>query len=227
VCGIVRNVAKNFQKNYNQLRLQFEDKGYGTYWYFYENDSVDGTQKILIDNGEQHDNFRYDTDILKTTNWGRVAKLQRAREMCGYRNKYLQRLQQLDYAFDYVVIVDMDFTTLNISQLDVAMSYDADMVGANGRMKLELNGLGVYYDRWALEGLPHRHVDNLNAKSAPPKVLSCFGGVGLYKAESLRECWYDPNMAASPNADHGTLHAAMRKAGHTKMYICPPWIVWV
>jgi len=227
ICGLVRDVAKTFVRNYTMLRQYFATHGHDTYWYFYENDSLDSTPETLMAyaDAKNHPNFHCDLNVLGARKWSSVISLQRVRDMCYYRNHYLHRLRQLGYAFDYTLIVDMDFTTLSVEHLDIAMSYNADMVGANGLTGRR--GPWPYYDCWALKGIPRSVAHALTPESPRVKVQSCFGGMGLYKTSSLQGCWYDQETNNYSHADHGTLHEAMLHAGHTEMYICPKWVITV
>jgi len=224
VCGIVRNEPEKFRTNYDLLRKYFDDKGWDVYWYFYENDSTDNVVEVMQECADENPNFHFDSEVLGERKFGHVECPVRARHMCKCRNKYLERLASLDYAFDYMLLVDIDLDELSTEHIETAMSYNADMVGANGRMIY--GNRHIYYDQWALYGCSWGEASLLGSQSEKVKVTSCFGGMGLYKCSSLRDCWYDPKVNHIRYADHGTLHEAMIEAGHSEMYICPPWITW-
>ncbi len=223
ICGIVRDVATRFPHNYNVLRAYFDARRCANvYWYFYENDSVDTTVEVLRHCQQHNDNFHFESEKLGAVSWPSRRINPRAKALCLCRNKYLQRLADMDYGFDYMLVVDMDLLTMNVSHISTAMSYDADMVGAYG---CHVNS-SQYYDGWALGGCDIGTVHKLNSSSPKQAVTSCFGGMGLYKVPSVRYLWYNknPECAQYPHADHGTLHEEMRNVGHTKMYICPQWL---
>jgi len=220
VCGILRDVSKTFQQNYVRIASQLKGHGVNPHWYFYENDSRDNTVDILNKCAYDNENFHFDSEILDAKKWPTIAGAERARQMCKYRNHYMHRLHALDYDFDYTLIVDMDLPLLTLQGMEVALSYDADMVGCNGQAEK-----GRYYDTWALGGYPSKHHRAISEQEDKIAVTSCFGGAGLYKTSSLRDCWYDQGVQDAPNADHGTLHEAMIRKGRDRMFICPPWVV--
>lgn len=217
VCGTTRNSARKFAENHALLSKQLA--GYDTHWFFYENDSDDGTQALLAKLAMENDNFHCRCEALNRKRWTNWVSVERAQAMCWCRNKYLLELQRLDYAFDYTLVIDMDLDVLDASILPVAMSYQADAVGANGRID------NKYYDLWALEGISYQQAHDIKVTDERVKVLSCFGGMALYKTSSLVGCWYNSMVSHTRHADHGTLYEMMRLKGRTEIYICPQWIL--
>jgi hypothetical protein len=222
VCGIVRDVEETFERNFSRLEGQFAHACMEPHWFFYENDSVDSTPKILEEYHANYDNFHYwsGTGTTRAIKWQPIATPERARQMCAYRNHYLRWLEYHNYDYDYTLIVDMDLPLLTLEGMGEAMLYDADMVGCNGQAEG-----GRYYDTWALGGYPPKHHRAIGEQEDRIPVTSCFGGMGLYKTSSLRSSWYDEHVTVAPDADHGTLHTSMIEKGHSEMYICPSWAV--
>jgi len=226
VCGLVRDVGRKFPLNHRIISRWLDENSSKTHWFFYENDSRDNTVQLLQRCAQDNPNFQFETEVLGARKWGPIVNKDRARYMCRCRNKYLQRLVDLGHDFDYMLVVDMDLSRVDAQPISIAMTYDADMVGANGRVN-HRNKDSKYYDAWALQGYDRGKANELTEQSPRAKVTSCFGGMGLYKVSSVEGHWYDPQTDNIQYADHGSLHESMRNAGHNDMWICPPWIVWL
>jgi hypothetical protein len=225
VCGITRDSANTFEHNYNTLSRGMGDT-YQLCWYFYENDSHDDTPRLLEKLARHNPDFHFESDQLGAVKWPSLKLAPRAAYLCQCRNRYLHRLQTLDYRFDYVLVVDMDLQNIDTPEaIQTAIDLDADLVGANGRIKCPHLG-HRYYDWWALDGCDARRLTALKHDSPPVPVTSCFGGMALYKTTSLKNLWYNPHALQYPNGEHGTLHLAMRQRQHTRMFICPQWVSW-
>lgn len=229
VCGILRNSAKNLKKNYSVLRSYFMTQGIVSSFFFYENDSTDNTVKILEEIASTNRNFSFKSEKLGLPSVNRDGRLpeknvQRVQRMCRFRNEYLKELQKREYAYDRTLVVDLDMEEINVYGIEKAYSYNVDMVGANGRYSRIVPS--IYYDCWALAGVPLKEAHKLQYNSVRLKVQSCFGGMGLYKTSSLVNSFYDENCQHIEYADHGSLHEAMRNKGYDEFYICPQWITY-
>ena len=100
------------------------------------------------------------------------------------------------------------------------------------------NQPGLYYDLWALRSLDawmpgdcwecarecgsadcaDRRYLHLPTDSSPVEVLSCFGGVGVYKAAFLDGCRYEESV---DSCEHVGLHACMRRRNGARLWIAP------
>ena len=59
---------------------------------------------------------------------------------------------------------------------------------------------------------------HLPTDSSPVEVLSCFGGVGVYKAAFLDGCRYEESV---DSCEHVGLHACMRRRNGARLWIAP------
>lgn len=183
-----------------------------------ENDSVDGTKGLLDewktnfkgvtiisnDFGTKTIPDRKDVQVDPWTSYGRIEKMAR------YRNLYLDHISRIVHPIDLVVIIDIDVIDISLEGLvDIIDSFD-DKTGAifsNGvSVKQTPFGLSkIYYDTFAVWEYPladqfsHTPASqaktfksiNRNAKKTPfYKVISAFGGVGIYNYQAIRDLRY-------------------------------------
>lgn len=164
---------------------------------------------------------------------------------------------------DYLIMMDMDEVCSSVQLSGLASSFSLpvqwDMVGANQRHyyydffplrteKFNHNPFApAYRDRWS-RGVdlgcwfaPGQYRGQGFPETARPlPVLSCFGGLGIYRMAAIRDLRYrpEPVLAADGShyvhpetgrpeyeCEHVSLHRQMRQAGFDRMYINPAMII--
>jgi hypothetical protein len=183
-----------------------------------ENDSVDGTKNLLNcwkmnssnvtiisnDFGTKTIPDKGDVEVDPWTSYQRIEK------MTGYRNLYVDHIKEIDHQVDLVIVIDIDIIEISVSGLvEVINSFD-DTTGAifsNGvSVKRVPFGLSkIYYDIFAVWEYPSSGVFthtpnslartfksiNKNLKKSPfYKVISAFGGVGVYNYNAIKDLHY-------------------------------------
>lgn len=227
ICGIARNVAvalPNTLARIEKLRDMFQLADV----VIYENDSTDGTDKILL---EWEENARiYPATVVITaktdsTIHAKDQSLARRIAMAKARNQYLKYVRRTGVEFDYIVIVDMD--------LDGGWSYEGvansfgwheiwDGIGSNGLVYelLESGMRRLFFDSWAFRRLnhpqPHDSAEinllSYNRGEAPIRVDSAFGGLAIYKGECITKTKFEYK---DDDCDHPTLNRQLAEIGKT------------
>jgi hypothetical protein len=204
-CGLARDVYNRL--NYCGLsRLKhlaefFEESAFVVY----ENDSVDGTDKLLVEWGESCDNIHVFSEKLRQKRIGGRER-KRVIAMAYYRNKCLNFVRENYSDFDYYIPVDLDLVG-GISYDGIAhtmgnINLEWDFMGSNG--KNSMRGGLRYWDTF-----PHREIDNddlsisrhhmlslgrklssLRRGESLLPVNSCFGGMAVYKMNSIQDSQY-------------------------------------
>ncbi len=221
-----------------------------------ENDSVDGTLDILKQWSAKTN--------LKCYILSEPLRLRpRVLRIAWARNRILEciRLHALD-SYDYLVMMDMDEVNKRISLRGFLTSFnypfDWDVMCANQ--------LDYYYDFFALRtdkydinpwgpAERHRWADGTDlslwfepdvaggkripVNSDPIPVLSCFGGLGIYRMSSIEGVTYKPERVLNEDGsqfthpdtgideydcEHASFHKQMRDRHGAKIYINPRMI---
>lgn len=187
-----------------------------------ENDSVDGTKVLLDEWKKNYKNVTIiSTDCGTKTipNKGDVpgdpwTSYQRIDKMVSFRNSYLDYIKELDHPVDLVIIIDIDVMRISLSGLiDVINSFDekTGAIFSNGKsiMKIPFGLSEIYYDTFAVWEYPlenefsHSPASqaatfksiNKNLRKAPfYRVISAFGGVGVYNYDAIKDLHYKTVM---------------------------------
>ena len=198
----------------------------------YENDSEDDTLASLQSwaAGRANVTVLSETNVLVNVS-RREGGSAKAARIAHCRNRLLAEAQATGAA--YVVVADLDLTAgATAASLASCLEMAAPwaMCGANQP--------GLYYDLWALRSLDawmpgdcwecarecgsadcaDRRYLHLPPDSSPVEVLSCFGGVGVYKAAFLDGCRYEESV---DSCEHVGLHACMRRRNGARLWIAP------
>jgi len=168
---------------------------------------------------------------------------ERASALSDCRNKYLKDIKQNWLSrVDYVIVIDPDITG-GWSYDGIAHSFckpDWDFVGSNSilyqqlEVEDEILYRRLYFDSWAYRELSHLEPHKMatinqlefHRGRSLIKLRSCFGGVGIYRSECLRDVEYGATQHDSGlvDCDHPFLHNQMLDKGFDKIYLNPSQI---
>jgi glycosyltransferase involved in cell wall biosynthesis len=201
----------------------------------YENDSEDQTLNILINWEKRNKNVK----IISEKN---INSPHRTHNLMYARNILLKEALQLNSK--YLICMDMDYVNYGLTKESFLSCFDIDLDWA----VLGANQSQVYYDLWALRTyddwmdydcwwcvhIENKTVDecilkqfrNIPVDHKPIKVLSCFGGLCLYKTKFLHNCEYNGkinNEIWPQQSEHIGLNEGIIKNGGN-IYINPKMI---
>ncbi len=252
-CGIVRNSAKNIERNIQRIKhsMSFFNN---TVAFIYENNSTDGTKKIIKE--YETDNFRILSEDIDDSNYTMEEEpdevYRRCCKIASARNKYMEFVEENHKNFPVTVILDLDliggwsyeglytnvFHLLNnklyhniggVTSYGVISSATIDWE----KLRLEDANPSDYkmYDSFAFReydwykreveeekefGLTRDRQVLYNDISRPEgntKVLSNFGGLGIYKSDVIKDLRYKSQKYEDANSDseHVPFHRSMYK----------------
>jgi len=247
LCSIVRNVGKQLAKNIPQIeKLMSHFDSYEII--IFENDSIDNTKEILNKWAISNKNVTFLSEDNKTitipnkllNNVNPFYSRFRISKMCTYRNKYLEYLENNNYNADYIIIIDLDIPQINVEAIYNAITnkHPWDFIASNSYF-FNKNLQKVYYDSYALTPLGQESIPQTensietnqtafsNIKPGMPlfPVYSAFGGIGIYKSETLYKLRYtciendDPRVEVK--CEHFGLHHQIHNNGFNKFFIDP------
>ena len=243
ICGICRDAEKNLK--FNVPRIERIGELFNDYKVVvYENDSKDLTKDILEIWQKSNPRVTVITETLGDKKFGSVASFERANALADCRNKYLKLVNDTIDS-DYVIMLDMDIEG-GWSYEGICNSLghtDWDMIGSNGilygpvdennNMIDKSDSYGrVYYDTYAFRRVGHpkphssQEINQLFYNRGEPfiKVMSCFGGLGIYKRDAIRDIWYSSQKPDSAACEHVYFHMDMAKNGFDRIYLNPSQI---
>lgn len=228
VVSLARNCEKNLQKSIDTIK-QLQSKKFQ--FFIYENNSIDKTKKILVNNQNDQISISLNTDKNPhLTNRSR----ERTINLAKYRNVCLEWVKQNYSDFNYVIVLDLD--------ADQGFSIEGIYNSISWLNKVETSaGMGSYslycdnnklyhYDTFAFrfnnweesspnvtsnyeQALSNYH-PNIGSRIAP--FYSCFGGLAVYKIK----CFIEGNYDGSIGCEHVLFHKSMRDKGYN-MYLNP------
>lgn len=232
ITGLARNIAPVLGKTMARIErtgAMFDDYRVVVF----ENDSRDNTAEQLKVWARINPNVRAISERLGDPVNPGIRCLDRATRMAKYRSACRDYLLENWPDYDDVIVVDMD--------LPGGWSYDGiantfgqeiewDFVGSNGIIHKEYKGLlnkPLYYDVWAFRWLGSWSpvfAQQLNPRYWPRgepmlRVNSCFGGLGVYKMNSVFAGTY-----AGTDCEHVPFHQSMAAAGFDRGYMNPSQI---
>ena len=249
ICGIVRNAERGLKRNIPEIkRLCQMSKGYKVF--VYENDSTDMTKKLLK---EWHDSdpanvFVSLNDTSAQPTIPSVSDVpsinpfysqKRIDKMAKLRNAYMQFVDDMGWSADYFVVVDLDVARIsadNIMSSFVREDWDAvTAFGYSTSPKLKRR----YHDTYALTELGDeenpqteekiiknsKKYANLNNDNHWVRVFSAFGGLAIYRFESIKGVRYEALKNNDPRVqvkcEHYSIYYQMKKRGFDRVYINP------
>lgn len=183
-----------------------------------ENDSIDGTKDLLNDWKIKSNNVTiistdYGTKTIPDKSdliVNPMTSVQRIDKMVSYRNLYLDYIKQVKHPIDVVIVIDIDVLQISFTGLMNAINAFDHKTGAifsNGMsiMKTPFGLSEIYYDAFAVWEYPllkefsysmesiHKTFKSINRnvkKSPYYKVISAFGGVGIYNYQAIKNLQY-------------------------------------
>lgn len=196
----------------------------------YENDSNDDTLDLLRVIEKRFPHVDLITERLKTpkfTNKGPMSRsMERTSNLALARNKVLDWVRDHQPDLDYFAVVDADLVDWDLEGFVTTFSYeDWDMVGSQSLLRW---GKRIrHYDTFAFRkfGHPSPHPDSEISwtlfKRGDPlyRVDSCFGGLGVYRMESVL-----PFKYVGGDCEHVGLHLSMARGGKGRIYLNPSQI---
>ena len=249
ICGIVRNAERGLKRNIPEIkRLCQMSKGYKVF--VYENDSTDMTKKLLK---EWHDSdpanvFVSLNDTSAQPTIPSVSDVpsinpfysqKRIDKMAKLRNAYMQFVDDMGWSADYFVVVDLDVARIsadNIMSSFVREDWDAvTAFGYSTSPKLKRR----YHDTYALTELGDeenpqteekiiknsKKYANLNNDNHWVRVFSAFGGLAIYRFESIKGVRYEALKNNDPRVqvkcEHYSIYYQMKRRGFDRVYINP------
>ncbi len=249
ICSIVRNAEKGLKRNIPEIkRLCQMFEGYKVF--VYENDSTDMTKKLLK---EWHDSdpanvFVSLNDTSAQPTIPSVSDVpsinpfysqKRIDKMAKLRNAYMQFVDDMGWSADYFVVVDLDVARIssdNIMSSFVREDWDAvTAFGYSTSPKLKRR----YHDTYALTELGDeenpqteekiiknsKKYANLNNDSPWVRVFSAFGGLAIYRFESIKGVRYEALKNNDPRVqvkcEHYSIYYQMKRRGFDRVYINP------
>jgi len=249
ITGLCRDVAKHIEKNIRRAVLIGElFKDYRIV--LYENDSTDGTRKVLENMAKRNRKIRLIDDLKEEKtpelySYG-TYNSKRIDRMAYLRNIYMRYIRRNFPKYDYLLVSDFDiegYTNLTGVLHVIGKRGNWDAVAVNGQMNIPgtFGSLTSMYDTLAFVKDPkdmaacqqtnYGFVQGMNdwltlgqvtARNFVP-VASAFNGMCLYKMPSVISCKYPTGW----RCEHIGLHAEMAKIGKGRIYLDPFWVVYV
>jgi hypothetical protein len=208
----------------------------------YENDSKDNSLQLL----NNFKNVNKNVTIISEKNIVKKFK-KRAHRLAYARNKILEEIYKKNYDSKYEYFINLDLDDINVNMdvnsIKTFLKSDLDWdVGTANNKK--------YYDLWALRTEKYnyncwnngscsknkKHLGewfdqfsktSIEKNEKPIKVLSAFGGLGIYKIKSIKNCKYDgvekkkSYNGIIEDCEHVKFHECMRNNGNDNIYIIP------
>ena len=234
ICGLCRDVRPELPRFSARVeRLGGMFAGYQAV--FYENDSSDGTREFLSAWAMRNPAIHVVSERPGLPRFGQIPSLERAAVLARHRNRYRELVLTKCGDPDFVIVVDSDLKG-GWSEEGIAHTFghdDWDYVGSYG---LAVPGHPArarpdplrHFDTWAFRAAgpsrSSRTMDpgRLTFERGEPMlpVLSCFGGLGIYRTACLHAADYDGS-----DCEHVALHRKMRAAGFDRLFLNPSQIV--
>lgn len=183
-----------------------------------ENDSIDATKDLLNDWKANYSNVNIISNDFGTKTIpdkgdliiNPLTSYQRIDKMVFYRNLYLDYIKNVKHPIDLVIVIDIDVMKISLTGLiNVINSFDnkTGAIFSNGMsvMKTPFGLSEIYYDTFAVweyplmnefsystESLARTFKSvNKNVKKSPLyRVISAFGGVGVYNYHAIKDLHY-------------------------------------
>jgi hypothetical protein len=203
--------------------------------FIYENDSEDNTLNILLNWQKRNSNV----NIITEKN---INSPHRTHNLMHARNVLLEEALKLN--FEYLISMDMDYVNSGLTEEGFLSCFDINLdwavLGANqSQVYYDLWTLRTYdswmdYDCWVCVKIENKTIEecilnkfkNIPIDHDPIKVLSCFGGLCLYKTKFLHNCKYNgkiDNKIWPQQCEHVGLNEGIKRNGGN-IYINPKMI---
>jgi hypothetical protein len=247
ICSIVRNSNKSLIKTIpeiEKLRSKFKESCV----IIFENDSIDNTKFTLKKWSEnsnnvfvQCENYNQDTIPKKDLNGvNKYFSFDRISKMVIYRNQYLEKLNELNSHYDYLIIIDLDIENFSISGISnsFGMADQWDVVTANG-YSYSSSLKKRYHDTYALveigkefESQTEQSIFSNQKKWSFLRpgipmipVYSAYGGLAIYRYNLIKNKKYEVldnfDSRVAVRCEHFSLHKLIHNKGNVRFFINP------
>jgi len=230
LCRDVRMCLPRFAARVERLGSMFRDY----HVVLYENDSTDRTLEFLHDWQALNPRVHVHSETLNIHRFPQARSLPRAAHLAACRNHCRTRIVQDFAAAEFVIVADSDLLG-GWSYDGIAHTFghaDWDFVGSYGLIRRPFRSTAPWeyqhFDTWAFRpdprANPYSGVDA--SELALPRggpllpVHSCFGGLGIYRAECLHAAEY-----SGEDCEHVALHTRLRERGFDRLFLNPSQIV--
>jgi len=242
VVGIARDIAERMRRNIEKV-MDILPMFRKYVVYIYENDSRDGSQKVLQDAQARYgsDVFRYvskigvDPKLAVEYHGGNTRYIKMAR----YRNECVYELRKPDYSdIDYVIVVDWDhmgmFTSQDMKTIfggtdPIIEQCDGLFANAKNDVPRRRNLFNaLFYTDSTYDKLAMVYPDDASGYGTRLftgdgneliHMKSAFSGVGIYPKHIMDKFEYRGDVC-----EHICLHEDMWKAGYTRTYILSSFV---
>lgn len=247
VCAIVRDCNKSLQRNIpviEELRSHFKS----SVVIIFENDSKDQTKYTLKDWSKNSSNVHINCEDNGTRTIPEEAtdgvnkyySDYRISKMVSYRNKYLNKLEEIDFNPDFVLVVDLDVSRIYLEGIihSFGLADQWDVVCANG-YSLSPMLRTRYHDSYALvelgkEDIPQteesikensRKWNIINNSDSLIPIYSGHGGLSIYRFEAVKNLKYrlikNDDSKVEVRCEHFSLCSDIRKNGYNRIFLNP------
>ena len=217
IAALARNCEESLRANIPLIE-KLRDRLLWSQVVVVENDSIDGTKNLLNDWKENYDNVTIISNDYGTKTIPDKSDLivnpmnsyQRIDKMVFYRNLYLDYINEVKHPIDLVIIIDIDVIKISLAGLINAINSFDNKTGAifsNGMsiMETPFGSSEIYYDTFAVWEYPllqdycysteslartFKSINKNVKKSSRYKVISAFGGVGVYNYQAIKNLRY-------------------------------------
>jgi hypothetical protein len=243
IAGCCRNVEKYIVKNLeiiDAIGTQF--KNYQVI--IYENDSIDKTRQLLVQNKKDNCDYIFEDNVDIKSRTERIAHC---------RNKILEHINNNYGSLDYFLLLDLDdvlasgklVDTIKYCFLYKPEQWDAMFANCSDKYydiyALRMNGylttccwndfnklriLGVNHTT-AYNECVNKYIINYPENKKLMKVISAFGGAGLYKLKSISDAkynGYEPSHLDNMICEHVPFNKELYDKG-CKLYINPKMLI--
>jgi glycosyltransferase involved in cell wall biosynthesis len=192
VYSIVRNIEKNFDNFYSQLKDIVQTcPDHEFYLSIYENDSIDNTKKLLFNSDwSLFSGVSIITENINTEFFGPVKDAQRVENLSNARNKAIEAGGFLNKV-DYVLMVEGD-TTYKASSVQKLLSFRNKEPNFDIVSSVSIREDGTHYDRWATRTGPEyvssrSELEKDFKRLSHGRYYSTSNGLCLYRAKGFQD----------------------------------------
>ncbi|HKJ24415.1 MAG TPA: hypothetical protein VKB65_06305 [Myxococcota bacterium] len=222
LCGLARDTEAQLPLNLARIRRigrHFADHRIVVY----ENDSVDGTRKILDEAALRDPRVRVLGQPDGTPHWPPVRDRARTEQLARYRERVRRAVVDRHGDFDLVIVADFDLEGWSYEGIADALGHDGWDAMASTGVRF-FGGRPFFYDGFAFRahGHPEPHAPfelraMLLPRGAPPvRVDSAFSGLAIYAMKAFAAGRYEGH-----DCEHATFHASLRAAGFGRAFLNP------
>jgi len=247
-CGMVRDCGNAVKKNISTI------ESIAALFYDYrivviENNSQDNTKDVL--NSWQKSNNKVTAicndfdeskykELTLTEGYFLDNSFKRISKYVDYRNLYMEYIDKMDFAADYVILVDLDVARIDVKGIITSFGspFEWDAITANG-YSLSPKLRRRFHDTYALCEFGKQDSPQLatqiteyretfkGLKKGKPfvRVFSAYGGLVIFKRDAIRnlryKIMYNNYDHVEVRCEHFSIFHQMFERGFDKVYINP------